>query len=284
MNDNKENKAALIVADRHGVQLQSLDDMHKFAHYAVEGGFAPKGMNKIQAMVAMQYGLEIGMTPLQALSGIAVINGRPSLWGDAMTGVVRGSGLMEYYRDEEIGKPDTDSYGYRAITKRKGEPTEIYRDFTVADAKKARLWGKAGPWTDYPKRMLMNRARSWVLRDVYPDALKGIIAAEEALDVKQEQPRTPEYTVEEAMAQAEVELGIEQTVTEKIDALKARAKSLTWDDGTLFEFIKTAAENPSLKSWDEIAEVDANRALEAIGNPVEIERITGEPLTQGTLF
>jgi phage RecT family recombinase len=99
-----------------------------------------------------------------------------------------------------------------------------------------------------------------------------------------EEARTPEYTVEEAMAQAEVELGIEQTVTEKIDALKARAKSLTWDDGTLFEFIKTAAENPSLKSWDEIAEVDANRALEAISNPAEIERITGEPLTQGTLF
>ncbi len=50
------------------------------------------------------------------------------------------------------------------------------------DAKKAGLWGKAGPWSQYPKRMLQMRARSFALRDKFADALSGLIMAEEAQD------------------------------------------------------------------------------------------------------
>ena len=57
------------------------------------------------------------------------------------------------------------------------------RYFSVANAKTARLWGKQGPWTQYPERMLAQRARGFALRDAFPDALKGIITREEAEDI-----------------------------------------------------------------------------------------------------
>src|SRR5206468_516947 len=52
-----------------------------------------------------------------------------------------------------------------------------------ADAKKAKLWNKVGPWTEYPQRMLQMRARGFGARDGYPDVLRGLISAEEAADI-----------------------------------------------------------------------------------------------------
>jgi hypothetical protein len=52
----------------------------------------------------------------------------------------------------------------------------------VAEAKKAGLWGKGGPWTQYPRRMLQMRARGFALRDAFPDVLRGLVTAEEAAD------------------------------------------------------------------------------------------------------
>src|SRR6266478_3926901 len=40
-------------------------------------------------LIAMQMGAEVGLAPMQSLQNIAVINGRPSLWGDAALGVVQ---------------------------------------------------------------------------------------------------------------------------------------------------------------------------------------------------
>ena len=77
-------------------------------------------------------------------------------------------------------------------TSRKGKDANVVARFSVADAKKAGLWGKAGPWSQYPKRMLQLRARGFALRDAFPDVLKGLVTAEEAQDYTQpEQPREP---------------------------------------------------------------------------------------------
>ena len=52
----------------------------------------------------------------------------------------------------------------------------------MADAKRAGLAGKSGPWTQYPRRMLQMRARGFALRDAFPDLLRGLVTAEEAMD------------------------------------------------------------------------------------------------------
>lgn len=165
-----------------GVQLTSLEDAFRFARAIVASGFAPKGMDKPESvLVALQWGAELGLTPMAALSNIAVVNGRPSLFGDAALALIRASGQLEQYSETEVGKRGQDDYGWKISAKRKNFDGQS-ETFTVADAKQAKLWGKAGPWTDYPHRMLKFRARGFLLRDMFGDVLKGLKTAEEIRD------------------------------------------------------------------------------------------------------
>ena len=130
-------------------------------------------------LLAVQWGGELGLSPLQALQNIAVINGKPSVYGDAMLGLVRGSHLC----DDVIERIEGTGESMAAVceARRRGSAPVTAR-FSVADAKAAGLWGKAGPWKQYPQRMLQMRARGFALRDAFPDVLRGILSAEEARD------------------------------------------------------------------------------------------------------
>ncbi len=179
------NKAPITFGDS-GVKLASLEDAYRFANAIVASGFAPRGMEKPEAvLVAIQLGAEIGLSPMAALQNTAVINGRPAIYGDAALALVRGSGLLVSYKEEEIGEPGSDAHGYRVTAVREGDQTAV-ETFTVGDAKRAKLWGKNGPWTDYPKRMLRFRARGYVLRDLFGDVLKGLRTVEEVRDIPAE--------------------------------------------------------------------------------------------------
>ena len=152
-----------------GMTPQSLEAAMEMANLLAKSSMVPKEFigNPGNIIVAIQWGAEIGLPPLQAMQNLAIINGRPALWGDAVMALVRGSGLLEDFREEVTDQ------GATCTVKRKGEQP-VSRHFSVEDAKKAGLWGKQGPWQQYPKRMLQMRARSWAIRDVFTDVLKGI--------------------------------------------------------------------------------------------------------------
>lgn len=174
-----------------GLKLASLEDAFRFSNAVAISGFAPRGMEKPEAiLVAIQLGAELGLTPMSALQNIAVINGRPAIYGDAALALVRSSGLLETFREEEIGEAGKDSFGIKVTAKRRGFD-EASETFTVADAKLSKLWGKSGPWSDYPKRMLKFRARGFILRDLFGDVLKGLRTMEEARDIPAEVNVTP---------------------------------------------------------------------------------------------
>ena len=139
--------------------------------------------NPSNIMVAIIWGSEIGLAPLQALQNVSVINGRPSIWGDAALALVRGHPACVSVREGVDGEGDART-GWCEVTRRGEEPQR--RTFSVDDAKKAGLWGKQGPWQQYPARMLQLRARGFALRDVFPDALRGVITTEEARDTPPE--------------------------------------------------------------------------------------------------
>lgn len=158
---------------------QTFEQALTFSDYLAESDMVPKDFKGKpgNCLIAMQWGSELGLKPLQALQNIAVINGRPALWGDAVIAIVRGSQLCEYVIEE------MDSQGSAVCrVKRRGEQEQV-RTFSDMDAKTAGLLGKQGPWTTNPKRMKQMRARSFALRDVFPDVLKGIAIAEEAQDI-----------------------------------------------------------------------------------------------------
>lgn len=170
-----------------GIQLKTLQEAREFAKEIVESGFAPKGLEKpASVLIAMQMGMELGLKPMAALQNIGVINGRPGIYGDAALALVRGSGLLEGYEEDFVGEEGKDTRGVRITVKRRGQKAAS-NEFTVADAKRAGLWGKAGPWTQYPKRMLMFRARGFLLRDQFGDILKGFRTVEELRDYAEDE-------------------------------------------------------------------------------------------------
>jgi len=177
-------KTPIAALPKGGLQLVNMDDMWRFANAVVASGLAPKDINTPEkALISIQFGMELGLAPMQSLQSIAVVNGRPTVWGDAVPGLVRGSGLLEMYQEEEVGTPFNDDYGWRITSLRKGDPKPVITTFTVADAKRAGLWGKTGPWTQYQSRMLKNRSRTFNFRDNFPDVLKGLRTYEEARDM-----------------------------------------------------------------------------------------------------
>jgi hypothetical protein len=116
-----------------------------------------------------------------------VINGRPGVWGDGLIGLCRQSPLCEDIQETLEGEGDAREAV--CVAKRRGSAPVIGR-FSVADAKRASLWGK-DIWSKYPDRMLRNRARGYALRDAFPDVLRGLKTGEELLDTPADDWRGP---------------------------------------------------------------------------------------------
>ena len=165
-----------ITLDQHGVQLRSFDEMARFCKAIVNSTLAPKSFDTPEkVMVAIQAGLEVGLAPMQALQSIAVVNNKPCIFGDAALALAMHHPEFEDIEEVIDGEEAT------CTIKRRGR-TPCVRTFTMADAKRARLAGKDGPWQQNPSRMLQMRARSWALRDAFPDALRGLGVTEEVRD------------------------------------------------------------------------------------------------------
>ena len=181
----------LTTTNRQGFAPATITEAMEFSKMLADSSMVPRAyQGKPQdIMVCVQWGYEIGLAPMQALQNIAVINGKPSVYGDAAMALVQASpvceGVEEYMEGE--GTPNPVAV---CIAHRKGRKP-VTAKFSVEDAKRAGLWGKQGPWQAYPKRMLAMRARGFALRDAFPDVLKGLITAEEAQDFPDEaKPKT----------------------------------------------------------------------------------------------
>jgi hypothetical protein len=188
-----------------GLALATFDDAFRFAAMVAKSDFAPKDFKgkPESCLLAIQHGSEIGLSPMQSLQNIACINGRPAIWGDAALAVAMASPVCEYVREHIEG--DGEAMVATCEAKRRGYEKPTVARFSVADAKKAGLWGKSGPWTQYPRRMLQLRARGFALRDAFPDVLKGLVTAEEAQDYPQPEPvREPTPSVVKVTAAAPV--------------------------------------------------------------------------------
>lgn len=171
---------------------QSLTEAMEYAKLIANSAFCPSNMkSKVgDVLIAMQMGAEVGLSPMQALQNIAIINGRPCIWGDAALGLVQVSPLYISHREWEEGNIEAGTLiAYCAVTRKGSE--EYIKSFSQKEAQTAGLWKKAGPWQQYPSRMLQMRARSFCIRDKFADALRGLSIAEEAQDCHDEEIPRP---------------------------------------------------------------------------------------------
>jgi hypothetical protein len=171
-----------------GFAPQTMTEAIDFSNMLSKSTMVPKAyQNKPEdVLVAVQWGYELGLAPLQALQNIATINGKPSVYGDAAMALVQNSPVCEDVKEYFEGEGTSNPIAV-CVAKRKNR-TEVISKYSVEDAKRAGLWNKQGPWTQYPKRMLQMRARGFALRDAFPDVLKGLITVEEAQDYPEDTP------------------------------------------------------------------------------------------------
>ena len=171
-----------------GLALATMGEAMQFASMVAKSDFAPKDFKgkPESCLLAIQHGSEVGLSPMQSLQSIAVINGRPTIWGDAALALVQSSPACEYIKEYIEG--DGDQAVAVCEVKRRGYPAATVSTFSMFDAKRAGLAGKSGPWSQYPLRMLALRARGFALRNAFADALRGLVTAEEAQDYPQSEP------------------------------------------------------------------------------------------------
>lgn len=178
---------------------RDMDQAMRLADMLANSGMVPKQYvsNPQATLVAMMMGNEIGLNPLQSLQNIAVINGKPSIYADALLALVQNHPKFGGHEESF----DESTMTATCTVWRKGDKKMHTVTFSQVDAVQAGLWDKAGPWKQYPKRMLMWRARGFALRDKFADALGGLITVEEARDIPErdmgsaeryEQPKEPE--------------------------------------------------------------------------------------------
>ena len=175
-----------LTTTNKGFAPATLTEAIQFSEMLANSSMVPKAyQGKPQdILVCVQWGYEMGLPPMQALQAIAVINGKPSLWGDGLMALVQASSVCEDVQETMEDEGTTNPTAV-CVAKRKNRSPVVVR-FSVEDAKRAGLWGKQGPWQAYPKRMMQMRARGFALRDAFPDVLKGLITAEEAQDYPDE--------------------------------------------------------------------------------------------------
>lgn len=189
---------------------RNLSEAMEFSNIIAKSDMVPKHYigKPGNVLVAVQMGAELGLKPMQALQGIAVINGNPGIWGDAMWALILSHPEYEDSTEESSATQCT------IMLKRRGQSKRVVT-YSMEDAKKAGLATKAGPWQTAPKRMMQLRARSFACRDLFADALKGIKSVEELRDY----PPEPERD----MGAAEVVTETNPALTELIQAASAAA-------------------------------------------------------------
>ena len=172
-------------------QLQMADVMAK-------SGLLPKTLDtKEKVFIALQWGVELGLSPMVAVTNIAVVNGRPTLSADIMYAIVRNN--PDYAGIEWRRKDNT--VADVVIKRRNGNAVEEFNGYYDVDmAKRAGLFDKEN-WRKYPERMLKHRALSFALRDAFPDVLAGLYNPDEMADTTP-QAAPPAFIPAENVTQA----------------------------------------------------------------------------------
>jgi len=204
---------------RFGMIPRTIDEAWRVAMIFAKSGIVPDAMRDKpeNVFVAMQLGAELGLSPTNAVQTIMVVNGRAVVFGDGFGGVIRSSPVFEAIEewfeadrvegeDPVTHKPIVVRRRVEALTDddlknpttaavcsywRRGVEQPTTRRFSIADARRANLINKAGPWREYPQRMLMFRAREFAGRDLFPDVLKGLGAGESATDAAEAEVARP---------------------------------------------------------------------------------------------
>ena len=165
----------VVREEKRGLELSTVGDIDTMSLRLAKSELVPLAFRDKPANVflALNMGLELGLSPASSLRAFHVIDGRPSLAADAMVAVVMSSGAARHFVCVESSERIAI---YEA--QRVGSPKPLRKSFSIEEAERANLLGKDN-WKKYPQRMLEARAKAALARDLFPDVLHGIYTPEE---------------------------------------------------------------------------------------------------------
>lgn len=137
--------------------------------------FVPESYRRNPAAIAacILFGAEIGLPPMQSLSKIDIVKGRPAPRAEIARAKALAAG-HEFWVDESTNTRVT------VGGKRRGSTHTFSVTWTMDDAKKAGIAGNPS-YAKYPRQMLLARASAELVRQMCPEVLGGItVFAEEA--------------------------------------------------------------------------------------------------------
>jgi hypothetical protein len=176
------NEKAMAVAGtdtafRFALEPASLEAAYKVAAMAAKiqlcGVTTPE-----DALVRILTGRELGLTALQSMRLIYVVEGRPALDASLMLALSLNHPSCEYF---DLVESSPERATYRAC--RRGRE-EVVLTWTLEQAKKAGLLDRGkdptkNNWHRYPDAMLRARCVSALARIVFPEAIAGLYVREE---------------------------------------------------------------------------------------------------------
>jgi hypothetical protein len=174
------------------IQKSTTTEIMSIGKAFAESGMFPDTKSAAQAIVKIQAGQEIGIPPFAAMSGIHIIQGKPTIGAGIMASIVKGSGKYDYRVVESTEK--VCSIDFYQGKEKIGNST-----FTIDDAKKALTKNL----DKFPKNMLFARAMSNGVKWYTPDVFSGPVYVPEEMtatiteDVKAEviEVETPEQAL-----------------------------------------------------------------------------------------
>lgn len=211
--ESNEPQTAIVKASTSSattaLEPQSVNEAFFLAQKLVASGLLGKSIQKPEsALAVILAGRELGLTAMQSLRSIHVIEGKPSLSSDLMVALVKRSPTCRYFKlVESTAKIAT----YE--TYREGEGiTKL--SFTLEQAQAAGVAGKDN-WRKYPDAMLRARCIAALARAVYPDLLAGVYETDEIAPAPRPVP-TEAPIQADAPIDADFKQEAEETEDEKI--------------------------------------------------------------------
>ena len=170
--NDDSNALARRAASATGIIPRTLDDVARMAKMAHASGLARVASPEAAGVILLT-GAELGLSPMQSLRGIYVVDGKPVLSADLMVAVVKRSDVCVYWRTVE-----STTETCTIETQREREPSPARKTWTRADAERAGLLNR-GPWKQYPAQMLRHRCAADLAREVFPDVVLGLYTPDE---------------------------------------------------------------------------------------------------------
>lgn len=227
---------------------------------------------------AVLYGEELGLGPMQSLTQIHVIEGKPSLAPEGMRGLVLKAG-------HRIDVKTATNEKVILFGKRADSGSEATVEWTMRDAQLAGLAGR-GAWKTYPRAMLLARATSELCRMLFADIIAGLsYTPEEAASIAGvEWTEAPAPSAPTPVAQPVVDIveTIDEALAYEPDVPAVKEPTLTADDiQEIFE--AEIVEPPVIVPNDDVATGKQINMIRAIGKGVGLSGDNLKDITSGLL-